>query len=243
MRAVDWSTYAKEYDLMAQHNPAYQELLRHCVGTVCGWPLQSGDMVADIGGGTGNFSVALARALPAVTILHADFDEAMLKIAHAKSAKFGLTNWRAVRMDVEQEVWELPALAGIVTVHSLYSFKNPQRVIGKMCAQLQPGGHVYACDIGRVMNVYDWGRYLVMESFRKNGLWQTIKLFNECGEVRRQNQRVAICQKAGVYWTHELAEFAKCFEEHGMKILTATDTLYRGYDDLVISQKPLASVR
>jgi len=237
MRAVDWSSYANEYDLMAQHNPPYQELLQHCVATICGWSLQAGDVVADIGGGTGNFSIALARAFPAVTFLHADFDEAMLRVAHAKADRYGLTNWRSVLIDVEQATWELPALAGIVTVHSLYAFKNPQCVIGKMCAQLRPAGHIYACDLGRAMNVYDWGQYLVMESFRANGFWQTVKLLLKSGEVRRQNQRVARCQKAGVYWTHGLKDFAKCFEEQGMTIIKATDILYRGYDDLVVARK------
>lgn len=95
----------------------------------------------------------------------------MLKIAHAKAGNARLTNWHCVRRDVGQEAWELPTLAGIVTVNSLYAFKNPQRVIGKMC--------------------------------------------------------------------HRLAEFTKCFEEQGLTILTATDTLHRGDDDLVIGQKPL----
>jgi ubiquinone/menaquinone biosynthesis C-methylase UbiE len=235
---VNWAHYAAAYDLMARHNPAYQELIQHCVSTVAGWTLQAGDTLADIGGGTGNFSLALARALPSVSMLHVDSDEAMVRVARAKAQDAAVTNWRSVRVNLEEDEWNLPALAGIVTVHSLYVLKNPQGAIEKLCARLRPGGYIYACDFGRVMNVSDWGRYLVTTSIRTRGVWKTTKLFFQLGEVRRQNKRIAACQRAGVYWTHELGEFTQCFERQGLKVLAAKNCLYRGYDDLVIGQKP-----
>lgn len=237
MKQVNWSAYAREYDIIPSINPAYRELVAHCVATVAGWPLQPGDVVADIGGGTGNFSIALARALPAVTILHTDFNEEMLAIARRKATESEIKNWHAAKLDVQQEKWSTPPLAGIVTVHCLYSFPNPQRVIQKMCGALQHGGFLYACDLGRVMNIRDWTIYLLKESFRVHGLKATLSLFLQAQELRRQNQAVARGQKRGVYWTHSLAEFKAKFEAAGIQVLSASDSLYRGYDDLVVGRK------
>lgn len=238
MKAVNWSSYARDYDLILAANPAYGELIAHCVSTVASWPLSSGDMVADIGGGTGNFSIALAHALPSVRVIHADFNGAMLEIARSKANASKLGNWRAVLLDVAQEDWNLPSLGGIVTVHSLYAFPNPKRVISKMAAQLKPGGLVYACDLGRVMKVLDWTLYLFKESVRARGFIKTATLFLRGQEVRRQNQSVARGQRRGDYWTHSLAEFKTSFEVAGIEVLLASNTFYRGYDDLVVGQKP-----
>src|SRR6266446_3556848 len=82
---VNWSAYATQYDLMAERNPAYQELLDHCVSTVRQWPLRAGDAIADFGAGTGNFSIALARALPEASVLHLELDAQMLAVAEAKA--------------------------------------------------------------------------------------------------------------------------------------------------------------
>ncbi|MCU0858779.1 MAG: class I SAM-dependent methyltransferase [Pontiellaceae bacterium] len=237
MKAVDWSAYAQEYDRMAQHNPAYQELVRHCVSIVRDWPLEPEDVVAEIGAGTGNFSIAVAQSLSGVKILHADFNVDMLKIAQEKAQQAALKNWRAVQLNVQEENWNLPLLGGIVAVHCLYSFQNPQRVIQKMCRQLKPGGFIYACDIGRVMSIWDWTLYLFRESVHEHGLRATLSTFMRSQEIRRQNQAVARNQKRGIYWTHNLAEFRASFEAAGIQVQHASDRWYRGYDDLIVGRK------
>lgn len=220
---------------MAQHNPAYQELLAHCLNTVTGWPLSTGDVVADIGAGTGNFSIALARALPGVQVIHADFNDAMSEIARQKAA--GLSNWRTVSLDVQSDDWHLPVLAAIVTVHSLYTFPRPHRVIQRMAAQLRRGGFIYACDVGRVLKIRDWTWYLLKEAARAHGVPATVSLFCRGQEIRRQNQAVVRGQRCGTYWTHNLAEFRAAFEAAGIEVQSATDSLYRGYDDLIVGRK------
>ena len=237
MKAVNWSAYARAYDVIPDMNPAYRALVEHCVSTVAGWALEPGDVVADIGGGTGNFSIALAVALPRVTILHTDFNEDMLAIARRKAGERKIQNWRAAELDVQREEWGTPPLAGIVTVHCLYSFPNPQDVIRKMAASLRGGGFLYACDLGRVMNTLDWTLYLLRDSLRTRGVRATLGLLWRAQEIRRQNQAVARGQKGGAYWTHNLAEFRAGFEAAGFEVLSASDSLYRGYDDLVVGRK------
>lgn len=238
MKTVDWSAYALQYDVMSQINPAYQELVAHCVQSVLGWNLRPGNVLADFGAGTGNFSIALARALPNVQVLHLDDDEQMLSIARSKAGKFGLNNWEAIALNCEQETWNLPALDGAVSVHCIYALKNPKGFIEKLCSQIKPGGYLYACDFGREMNVFDWGRYLMIESIKSRGFRATMRFVAQCGQVRRQNKRVAACQKSGMFWTHNLEEFKACFERSGIKISAASSDMYRGYDDLIIGRKP-----
>jgi len=76
------------------------------------------------------------------------------------------------------------------------------------------------------------------ESVRAHGLPATMRLYLRGQEIRRQNQAGARGQRRGTYWTHNLAEFRDPFEAAGIEVLSATDTLYRGYDDLIIGRKP-----
>jgi hypothetical protein len=107
-----------------------------------------------------------------------------------------------------------------------------------MAVQLRPGSFIYACDVGRVLSISDWTWYLLKESIRAYGVWVTLGLFCRGQEIRRQNQAVVRGQKRGTYWTHNLAEFRAAFEAAGIEVLSATDTLYRGYDDLIVGRKP-----
>jgi ubiquinone/menaquinone biosynthesis C-methylase UbiE len=241
MNNVSWSIYARQYDLMAERNPAYQHLLRHCVATVQQWPLGAGDVIADFGAGTGNFSIALAKALPDVRVLHLEFDEQMLRLAEEKAKQAPLGNWLAIRLDLDDDKWDLPPLAGAVTVHCLYSTHRPRQLIHRICSQLMPGHHLYACDFGRVMNVADWARYMIATSFRTRGFFQTVALVMRSGIIRKQNRLVARAQREGSYWTHDLAEFRGCFEAEGIRVTQASNQWYRGYDDLVVGHKPAAS--
>jgi ubiquinone/menaquinone biosynthesis C-methylase UbiE len=234
---LDWTSYATQYDLMADNNPWYDELLRHCVSVVTGWNLKEGDTLADFAAGTGNFSIAIARALPKVAVLHVELNEAMIRQAEAKAAKIGLSNWRVVPLDLGSDEWPLPELAGAVTIHALYAMSQPKEVVRRMCSRLRPGAYVYAADAARQLDVKDWVRALFVESVKKNGLFKTISLFCRSGVVRRENKKFSQAQRSGTIWTHQLSEFRHTFEEQNLKILFESDQFYRGVDDLIIAQK------
>ena len=48
---VDWSAYAKSYDLMSEHNPEYQALLQGFEAFLA--TIETPKLIYDIGGGTG----------------------------------------------------------------------------------------------------------------------------------------------------------------------------------------------
>jgi hypothetical protein len=128
-------------------------------------------------------------------------------------------------------------LDGAVTIHCLYATRYPNHVISRICAALTDNGHLYACDIGRIMNVPSWACYLLRVSLRRYGVWQTLSLLLRSSIIRKQNRLVALAQRAGIYWTHDLAQFSSCFEQRGITITEASDKFYRGYDDLVVGRK------
>lgn len=88
---VDWTAYAQRYDLMASHNPAYQAILAQLHTVSRTWPLSSGDVVVDLGAGTGNFSYLLAEQLRMCRVLHIDVDRGMNQAARQKTMVKGLT--------------------------------------------------------------------------------------------------------------------------------------------------------
>ena len=233
---VDWSSYAQQYDLMAENNPAYQELLLHCVQTVSDWGLQPGDTLADFAAGTGNISLAIAAALPEIMVLHVELNEGMIAFAQAKAAAAGLRNWQVLRLDLTQPDWPIPELAGAVTVHALYALPQPKKVIDQICARLRPGGRVYAADFGRTMDVRAWSVFLLRAALKRHGLVKTISLFARSGIVRRENRRITACQKSGQFWLHEMPEFRAAFEACGMEITFASDKYYRGCDDVILAR-------
>ncbi len=235
---VDWSAYATQYDLMADNNPAYQELLAHCVQTVASWGLHNGDIVADLAAGTGNFSLAIARSLPQVTVLHVELNEEMIAIAERKASQANVRNWNVVQLDLMDQVWSLPELSAVVLIHVLGTLPNPHHVIKFACAGLRKGGHLYAADVGRPISLADWGRELVCASLKKNGFKGTIKLLFRTGRVRRENRRGARLRRNNTYWSHDLPEFKAAFEEEGMDVSFSSNDFYRSYDDLVIATKP-----
>lgn len=238
MGTVDWSVYARDYDAVASLNPAYQELLHHCISTVKNWRLPPGSVIADFGAGTGNFSITLAQTLRHLTVLHVDCDEEMIRIAQRKADAAEIVNWRVVQMDLATEDWTLPQLAGIVTVHCLYSVADPHLVIHRICRSLADRGFVYACDIGRALDIGDWTRFLLRDCLRNHGLKATLDVALRFRRIRRHNRAVARSQMNGTYWTHDLGEFRSAFETAGICIQSASDGWYRGYDDMVIGWKP-----
>lgn len=237
MGNVDWSMYARQYDLMADNNPAYQEIIAHCLDTFALRKFEPGAVIADFGAGTGNFSIALARKLPQAVVLHVESSPEMIRVAEEKARHAGVKNWSARQLDLGSADWGLPELSGAVTVHALYALSDPQIAIQKIIQSVVHGGLIYACDLGRALNLRDWSTYLLCCAVKKHGIARAIRLFMQSGVIRNQNKKIAESQRGNQYWTHTLAGFRDIFEREGVNISYASDRFYRGYDDLIIGNK------
>ncbi len=230
---VDWTSYSAVYDLMASMNPAYQQLIAMAEEAVSQWVLPSGARVIDVGAGTGNFSLAVARRLPQAQIMHVDNDTGMIAVARSKASDAGLTNLQFVEVAGEQLTFSPASIDAAITVHALYAIPRPLDLLRNLRTWLKPGAPALLCNLGRPMRVYDWAQYLFRSMCRSIGLKQTVEVFIRGRNIARQNRRIAIMQRDGRYWTHTAQEFHSALRAAGFSI-ESHRVCYRGYSDFVI---------
>jgi ubiquinone/menaquinone biosynthesis C-methylase UbiE len=230
---VDWKEYSEVYDLMATVNPAYQEILTKFDDFLEEADLGAGGLFADLGAGTGNFSVRAVRHVPGLRVLHVDADPGMNARALLKAPKSLL---EIHSEDLSQLDMETRSLAGAVCVHALYTLDRPHDFLRKLNRWLAPGARVFLCDLGRELDLSDWRNYVVTNLVATEGWVKALKTLYKGREVIRQNRNIVRQQQSGRYWTHSHDEFLKAVKESGLKPLQ-TETVYRGYSDLVIAEK------
>ncbi len=237
MSHVDWNSYAEVYDLMADNNPAYQDIIGQFKHAIAGWRIEPRSTLADLGAGTGNFSIELAHAFPACHVTHLDANAEMNRLAERKAQDHHIKNLCFTTTDIGAASFQAGSLTAITTVHALYAFPRPRDVIAMMFEWLKPGGYLFACDAGRMGKLSEWAVYLMSEFYRRHGLLQTAQFTYRARAVTQQNRLIAKAQREGVYWTHTHAEFCAAIKSAGFEILTARE-VYRGNSDLVVARKP-----
>jgi ubiquinone/menaquinone biosynthesis C-methylase UbiE len=230
MTNVNWSSYAEVYDLMSESNPAYQDVVKLVERRASQWILTPDATVAELGAGTGNISLMLARRFRSQRVLHVDSDDVMSTRAQYKADEQGLSNIRYLKQDADTAFFQPESLNAVVLVHALYTFQNPNALIKRCHTWLKPGGILFVCDIGKVLNVTDWASYLFFSMTRNYGLVECLRRFYMGRAIASQNRRISRAQRDGVYWTHTLQELRACVSDAGF-VISANGVCYRGYSD------------
>ncbi|QTN31207.1 class I SAM-dependent methyltransferase [Akkermansiaceae bacterium] len=233
MKSVNWTQYAQVYDLMTEVNPAYQELLGEFETFLGKSGLQAGQVLADLGAGTGNFSTLAARSISGLEVIHIDGDPMMNALAKTKD---GGGKMRIQEGDLAELNIGKAAYDAVVSVHALYTLSQPKEFLAKIAKGLKPGGKAFLCDLGRVLDIADWRRFLMRKLIEERGLLQAGAIAWRGRKVASENRRIASCQIDGRYWTHSHEEFREAVEQAGMNILESREA-YRGYSDLVIAER------
>lgn len=107
--------------------------------------LQPDDKVADIGAGTGYFTVRLARAVPKGTVFAVDVEHAMLQHIEKRAANEKLANVRTIHAASTSP--NLPApVAVVLIVDTYHHLPNRPAYFAALRQSLEPGGRVAIVD-------------------------------------------------------------------------------------------------
>ena len=138
-RFDDPERYAKGFDDPARD--AWQMPDR----VIAALALRPGQIVADIGAGTGYFSTRLAKASAKPTVFAVDIEPAMVGYLTKRAATEGLSNVRAVQASAESP--NLPEPVDVVlVVDTFHHIGNRAAYFAGVRKQLRPGGRVAIID-------------------------------------------------------------------------------------------------
>ena len=107
--------------------------------------LHPDSVVADVGSGTGYFSVRIARAVPQGRVYGVDVEATMTAYLTKRAANEGLTNLHAVTGAADDP--KVPEPVDVVLVVDTYHHLDARETyFGKLRASLKPGGRVVLID-------------------------------------------------------------------------------------------------
>ncbi|MDB6135479.1 MAG: SAM-dependent methyltransferase [Verrucomicrobiales bacterium] len=238
---MNWSTYAKCYDLMAENNPEYQKLFPILQRSLGKLQLSSEEKIFELGSGTGNFSLKLSDIFHKNIISAVELNPEMLKLAAEKFKLQNKSNIILLNKDYHDLLLFESNISVIVAVHSIYCSNKHELLLKNIYDSLKPGGIFFAIDLGRKMDVSDWRRYIFKYLYHKKGFFQSIITLIKGFLVLLSNKKIRSQQDRGAYWVHSAEEFINKITNAGFEINNYA-TCYRNYSDWVFAFKPAESI-
>lgn len=105
--------------------------------------LKAGDVVADIGSGSGYYTRRLAKAvLPGGKVYGVDIQPEMNALLEANCKKEGITNVEVVLGEEADPKLPANSIDWMILVDVYHEFQQPKPMLAKMLEALKPGGHV-----------------------------------------------------------------------------------------------------
>lgn len=105
-------------------------------------PLESDDVVADIGAGTGYFSFPVAARVPDGRVLAVDIQPEMLEIIAERQRELGVDNVEPVLGAITDPNLPAAAVDLIFIVDAYHEFSHPREMGEAMTRALRPGGRL-----------------------------------------------------------------------------------------------------
>lgn len=141
-------------------------------------PLESGDVVADIGAGTGYFTFPVAKRLPDGKVLAVDIQPEMLEIIEERKRTFAQANVETVLGRVDDPGLADASVDLIFIVDAYHEFSHPYEMGTSMARALKPGGE------------------LVLVEYRAEDRSVPIKRLHKMSEAQAKREMAAI----GLEW-------------------------------------------
>lgn len=138
-RFDDPAKWAKNFDDPARDSWQMPERVIAALG------LTTGQTVADIGAGTGYFTVRLAKSAVRPKVIAVDIEESMVQYIRTRAAKEGLPNVTAVVGTAESA--NLPEAVDLVlVVDTFHHIPNRVSYFRRLATQVKPGGRLAVID-------------------------------------------------------------------------------------------------
>jgi len=233
---MNWDAYAEHYDVMCDLNPSYQENIDRLVQYLQTWDIPEHPTVLDLGAGTGNYILALAKKLQTASFVHIDFDKKMNELAERKYKQHGLEAVQVQNQYVQEVEFEPSSFDVIICINALYAISPQTEVLKKIHSWLKPEGRFFVIDFGRKQNILDWTFYVFRESVKRHRLRRYIQVLRDNRELIKQNRQTTKGQDSGRYWLHTTAEFRDTLKSCGF-VVDDVFPCYRGYSDLAVCRK------
>mgnify|MGYP001827710256 CR=1 FL=1 len=99
--------------------------------------------VADIGAGTGYFTVRLAEQIPEGRVFAVDIQSEMLDLLRARLSRDGIANVELVQGNVDDPRLPSNSIDAALLVDAYHEFAYPREMMQGIVAGLRPGGRVF----------------------------------------------------------------------------------------------------
>lgn len=139
------------------------------VETACVFDLfkvQKGMKILDVGCGTGNFSIKLARM--GCEVVAIDISKEMLKVAESKAKKENL-DIEFHNMDVYNLEFEDNYFDGVISVTAFEFINDPKKAMEEMFRVLKTNGNLL---IGTISKDSQWGEMYLSKEFQENSVFK-----------------------------------------------------------------------
>jgi SAM-dependent methyltransferase len=103
-------------------------------------------IVADVGAGTGYFSVRLARAVPRGDVIATDIEPDMVRFLSERARREGLPNLRAIQASTGASGLAASSVERILVVHVWHHLSGRGEYARGLAAALRPGGRLLVVD-------------------------------------------------------------------------------------------------
>ena len=119
--------------------------------------LKPGDIVADIGSGSGSFSIPMAKAIAPNGILYAvDIDQAMLDHVAGRAQDAGVTNLRTILGEYDDPKLPVKNVDVAFFHRVLHMIEHRQIYLNATAKYLKPDGRVVVIDKNREQSPNSW---------------------------------------------------------------------------------------
>jgi ubiquinone/menaquinone biosynthesis C-methylase UbiE len=126
--------------------------------------------ILDIGCGTGNFSIKLAKMGLDVTGI--DVSEKMLKVAENKAKEEGL-NINFINMDAHDMIFEDNSFDAALSMAVIEFIDKPEKILNEIFRVVKKGGKIL---IGTINRDSKWGEMYLSKKFKENSVFKYASL-------------------------------------------------------------------